>query len=161
MKLKSIIFLIALFLAMADLYAGSNDDTVWTKNIWPENVTGVMFSRDSTSPGDSKIFVSTNTQVRIYDTQTGDSIRVVKGVGDFKAYSPDGKFIYTKGLKKLDAITFDVLATYDSLPIKTAGIYDVALTGDGQFIIAVLSTSITDILPLKNIAIYSAIDMKI
>ena len=146
---------------MADLYAGSNDDTVWTKNIWPENVLGVMFSRDRTTPGDSKIFVSTNALVRIYDTQTGDSIGIVKGVGDFKVYSPDGKFIYTNGLRKLDAKTLNVVALFDSVPYKNETVCDVSLTGDGQFLIATFTPSGTDGLPINNIGIYSSIDMKL
>ena len=130
-------FLIALFLAMADLYAGSNDDTVWTKNIWPEEAKNVMFSRDSTTPGDSKIFVSTDQRVWILNTLTGDSIRTVSGVGSFLAISPDNRFIYTSNMYKLDAQTFQPIGKFDTSGPKKYSLGNISLTNDGKYLIGV------------------------
>ena len=130
-------FLIALFLAIADLTAGSDSDTVWTKNIWPENVSGVMFSHEEASPGGSNIYVSTDKRVWVLNTLTGDSIRTVSNVGSFLAISPDNKFIYTSYMYKLDAQTLLPIARFDTTVSKQYGFSYIALTKDGKKLISV------------------------
>jgi len=118
--------------------AQPESDTVWTKNIWPETVARAMFSRDG-----SKVFVSTNAQVRVYDTQTGDSLGVIPGVGSFIAYSPDSMYIYTSTAYKLDAQTFEVVGHCEDDIFKRrfqGSVQGIALTGDGKYLI--LSTNL-------------------
>ena len=100
--MKHIILAIVIMLALMQVAQSQpkpqDSDTVWTKNIWPDEVATVLFLPDG-----SKIFVSTNLKVWVLDTQTGNSIGILPGVGTLKCYSPDNNFIYTKGLQKLSA----------------------------------------------------------
>ncbi|MCX6146876.1 MAG: T9SS type A sorting domain-containing protein [Candidatus Kapabacteria bacterium] len=119
-------------------------DTVWTKNIWPEEVVGVMFSQDG-----SQVYVSTMyigsingvetiyNRVWIINSLTGDSIRTISGVGGFKVMSSDNKFIYTSKYKKLDATTFQILDSLKNLKYIGYQYHDLTLTADNKFILSV------------------------
>jgi hypothetical protein len=140
--------------------ASQNSDTIWTKNIWPEEVQSLLFSMDG-----SLVFVSTGGQVRIYDTKTGDSNGIVTGVRNFLSYSPDGKFIFTNYPYKLDAQTLKIVASPAN---KDSSIWkhfspapSAALTGDGKYLVMTLPEVYGWTNPWGNIAIASTEDLHI
>jgi WD40 repeat protein len=83
-------------------------DTVWKKEIWPDYARSAFFSKD-----DSKLYVNTDRAVLIYEPLSGSLIREVEGKGFFLFESPDGMFIYTDSLLKLDAQTYEAVDSFE------------------------------------------------
>jgi hypothetical protein len=137
--IKNLLFLLAFAFVLGSTGASAQKtDTVWSRNIWPENVERAMFSLDGT-----KLYVSTDARVWIFNTLTGDTIRTVSGVGSFVAQSSDGLYIYTNGVYKLDAITYekiDSIKTFLLDSIQALGVSDfhlanIVLTPDNKRLI--------------------------
>ena len=129
---KSFLFVVIFFVPFF-LLAQEESDTVWTKNLWPEEVLNVLFS-----PVGNKVFVSTNTgNVHVYITVSGDLLNTVKGFGTFKTFSPDNKYIYTTGLCKIDANSYEPIDTLHNFGIDGYQIQDLDVTTDGDNLIFV------------------------
>lgn len=130
---KKILVFIAIIILPFNAISQEVSDTVWSKNLWPKEVADVMYS-----PFGEKVFVSTRLgDVYIFDAITGDSLRVVVDMGTFKAYSPDGYFIYTSKALKIDATTFEPIDTIKHFGIEGYQIIDLDVTSDGTKLIIV------------------------
>ncbi len=103
---KTVFYAAMVFTVLAAVTALSNEDVVWkkeiTKNFKP---LSVIFSPDG-----SKIYCSGNGGYTILDTESGEVLEKITGdYGKILRFSPDGKYIYTEGLYKLDAVSLEPL----------------------------------------------------
>ncbi len=130
MKTK-ISFLILFLLPLAVLAQVSpENDTVWKKEIWPDYARSALFSKD-----DSKLYVNTDRAVLIYEPLSGSLIREVEGKGFFLFESPDGRFIFTDSLLKLDAQTYQIVGTLQPRGDNYI-LTDLSMSNDGSVIMA-------------------------
>ncbi len=109
-----------------------NKDTAWTKDLWPETITGAKFTPDG-----SKIVVTTMEKIRVYDTETGEVLKyydvsnITNNIGCMDLH-PGGRYIVTGDLSKTliwDLETGDTIKSLNIVP------YPVKYSADGNEIL--------------------------